>query len=75
DINNRVVAEGKDPKELKAQDIMSKPIEVFQKDEDITKVYKNMRDNKRIMCAVVDENKKFIGMITIGEALNCLAQH
>lgn len=74
DINNRVVAEGKDPKKIKAKEIMSKTVDVFKKDEEIAKVYKEMRDHKRLMSAIIDEKKKFIGMLTIGEALNCLAQ-
>lgn len=74
DINNRVVAEGKDPKKMKAKEIMSKTIDIFKKDEEVTTVYKEMRDHRRLMCAIVDEKKKFIGMLTLGEALNCLAQ-
>ena len=32
DINNRVVAEGKDPKKMKAKEIMSKTIDIFKKE-------------------------------------------
>lgn len=74
DMNNRIVAEGKDPKALKAKDIMSKPVELFKKNDDILEVYRKMKDKRRLICAVMD-GKKFIGMITLGEVVKGLAEH
>ena len=50
DINNRVVAEGKDPHNLQAKDIMSKPIELFQITDNVIEVYKKMKEKKRLIC-------------------------
>ncbi|MEK6901813.1 MAG: CBS domain-containing protein [Nanoarchaeota archaeon] len=72
DINNRVVAEGKDPHSLQAKDIMSKPIEVYDIHMDATDVYREMRDRKRLMCAVVDR-ETFMGMVTLGEVFKHVA--
>lgn len=72
DINNRVVAEGKDAHSLKAKDIMSKPIEVYDVHMEAADVYREMRDRKRMMCAVVD-HEVFIGMVTLGEVFKHVA--
>ena len=71
DINNRVVALGKDPKELKAKDIMSKPIEIYDLEDDVQAVYDKMIEKMRVMCAVT-KDKKMIGIITIHQLLKKL---
>lgn len=71
DMNNRVVAEGKNPNELKAKDIMSSPIEVQDVEDDVEDVYKKMIDKKRVMCAVVKKNK-MIGIVTLHQILKKL---
>lgn len=71
DINNRVVAEAKDPKALKAKDIMSKPVEVFKTEDDVKTVAEQMMKNNRVMNPVIKDNK-MVGIITINEALGRL---
>lgn len=71
DINNRAVAEGKDPNKVAAKDIMSKPIEVYDIEEEALKVYRSMAKNKRLLCAVT-KNKKFVGMLSIDALLHCI---
>ena len=68
DINNRIVAEGKDPKTMKAKDIMSKPIDVINFTDDVELVAKSMIQKSRAMNAVV-RDKKIVGIITITELL------
>ncbi len=68
DMNNKIVAEGKDPKSITAEDIMSAPIEVYDKEEDAIKVYKEMTANKRWTCAIV-EKKKFIGILSLNRLI------
>jgi len=70
DINNRVVSEGKNPMELTAKDIMTKPIDVIDLDDDVKKVSENMIEKNRIMNAVVRDGK-MIGIIAIHELLKC----
>ena len=71
DINNRIVAEGKNPKDLKAKNIMSKPIEVYEINELVEEAYKKMIEKKRVMGAVI-KDKKMIGIVTIHQLLKKL---
>jgi len=71
DINNRVVAEGKDPKILKAKDIMSKPIEVIDLEDDLEKWYNEMIKKNHVMSPVIKDNK-MIGIVTIHQILKNL---
>lgn len=71
DINNRVVAEGRDAHTLNAREIMSKPIRVVDVDEDIDGVYRNMVEKGHVMNAVVKEGK-MIGIITLHQILKNL---
>ena len=68
DINNRAVAEGKDPNSTTAQDIMSSPITSFDEQEDARTVYKACIDNKFPTCPIT-RDRKIIGIITIQELL------
>ena len=68
DINNRVVAEGKDPRALKAKDIMSRPVDIININDDIHTVSKGMMEKSRAMNPVVKENR-MVGIITLNELL------
>ena len=68
DINNRVVAEGKDAKDLKAKDIMSKPVDIVNFADDAEIVAKQMLEKHRVMNAVVKDNK-MVGIITLNQLL------
>lgn len=71
DINNRVVAEGEDPKKLKAKDIMSKPIEVLDIEDELEKWYDEMIKKNHVMSPVIKDNK-MIGIVTIHQILKNL---
>ena len=68
DINNRVVAEGKDAKSLKAKDIMSKPVDIVNITDDADATAKNMLEKHRVMNAVVKDNK-MVGIITLNQLM------
>ncbi len=74
DINNRVVAEGRDIKSIKAKDIMSKPIDVFNIDDDLNKVCENMLTKNHVMDAIT-KNNKMVGILTVHEALKAAKNH
>ncbi len=67
DINNRVVAESKNPEIVKAKDIMSKP-DVININADIHSVLKMMIEKNRSMNPVVKDNR-MVGIITLSELL------
>jgi len=71
DINNKIVAEGLDPKKVKARDIMSSPIDVFDLNDRAVDVYKEMLAKKRMNTAVV-EDKIFVGSVSINALFNYL---
>ncbi|MGM5488145.1 MAG: CBS domain-containing protein [Nanobdellota archaeon] len=68
DINNRVVAEGKDLADVVAKDIMSVPIEVRSEEEDVSSVADDMIEKGRAMNAVV-RDERMIGIVTLHELL------
>ncbi len=71
DVNNRIVAEGKDPTKLKARDVMTKPVDIIDINDDVGSVSKNMLAKNRVMGPVVNNNK-MIGIITLHQVLkNC----
>ncbi|PIN74092.1 hypothetical protein COV20_00565 [Candidatus Woesearchaeota archaeon CG10_big_fil_rev_8_21_14_0_10_45_16] len=69
DINNRLVAEGRDYSQTLAKDIMSKPVESFNLEEDTSDVGQKMLSKAWAMSPVVDENNKMVGIVTINQVL------
>ena len=69
DINNRVVAEGKDASKLKALDIMTSPIfltcDIYDKLDDI---FSKMVEHESYFCPVT-KDKKIYGVLTYGELI------
>ncbi|HII16436.1 TPA: CBS domain-containing protein [Candidatus Woesearchaeota archaeon] len=68
DINHRVVAAEKNPKLLKARDIMSKPIDIDELDTELEEVYTRMATKQRVMNAVAKDGK-MIGILTIHQVM------
>lgn len=72
DINNKVVAEGKDPKHVKAKDIMNK-VESVKAEQEIEYAYAIMRNFNTFTCPVVDEKDSLMGyykFADVCEAIN-----
>ena len=63
DMNNRVVAEGKNPVGLKAKDIMSRVEEIADVDEDVSEFLKKALEKNRVLSPVVKDNK-MVGIIS-----------
>ncbi len=68
DINNRVVAEGKNPAAIAAKDIMTKPVYAYEDTEDEKRAYHDCVKGNVATCAVTSKGK-LIGMVTIHELL------
>ena len=66
DINNKVVAEGKDPKKVTVKDVMNK-VESVKKDQEIEYAYAIMRNFNTFTCPVVDKNNELIGYYKFAE--------
>lgn len=67
DIVLRSTAEGKDPNSVKVAETMSSKVEFCLEDEDINKVAQRMEKNKIRRLPVIDDNKKLVGMISLGD--------
>lgn len=67
DIVIRVVAQGKDPRKTKVKDIMTEGIDYCYADDDIQDVSKKMTRQLHRRLPVVDENKKLVGMLSLGD--------
>ncbi len=68
DINNRLVAEAKDPKTTKAKDIMTKPVDIINVNDDAQLTAKSMVEHHRSMNPVVKDNK-MVGIITLNQLM------
>lgn len=71
DVSNRVVAEGKSPKDVKAKDIMSKPVESKDVNDSVKDAYELMVKNRRYSLAVTKEGK-LVGILPMNEAVGVL---
>ena len=63
DLNKRIVAPGKDPRKLKAMDIMSSPIVFAHPNDDLEAAVEKMERHKIKRLPVVDKGK-IVGIIT-----------
>lgn len=68
DINNRVVAESKDPAIATAKDIMSKPSHLVHLEDDADKLSRQMLHKGHVMNPVVKDSK-IVGIITLNQLL------
>lgn len=73
DINNKVVAENKNPESLKAKDIMNKLYLICDYDEDLCKIYTKMLEHKSFFVPVINENKLY-AILTYGELFEHIKQ-
>jgi CBS domain-containing protein len=69
DLNNRVVAEGKNPQTVKAKDIMTKNIIVYDDETDEYEAYKQCIREGRTACPVTSKGK-LVGVVTVQTLLN-----
>lgn len=73
DINNKVVAEEKDAKSIKAEEIMTQPILVKNVEDDVGEVYRTMM-NQNIYSVPIVEEGKLKGIITFNNILHFLTK-
>ena len=73
DMNNRVVAEGKDPSTMKAKDIMTSPIVSVESNLDEREAYGICVKNEIVTCPVTKDGK-VVGIVTINELVRKLTK-
>jgi CBS domain-containing protein len=67
DIICRGIADGADMSELRAGDVMSKPIIYCRADDELEYALRIMEKNKIRRLPVIDENKRLAGMLALGD--------
>lgn len=73
DLVRRVIADEKNPSHLKASDIMSAPVIAVASDTELEDAVMLMAKNNIRKLAVLDEDDKLIGVITVERLANELA--
>jgi signal-transduction protein with cAMP-binding, CBS, and nucleotidyltransferase domain len=74
DVNNRVVATGKDPARTLAKEIMTKDLIIKDFSDNVTQAYLEMIKLNKFSC-VITEKGKLKGMLDMKEAMNCLVKN
>ena len=67
DIVLRVMSNGKDPKSMKARDVMTSGIVYCRTDQSIGDAIHLMEDKKIRRLPVIDTDKRFVGMLSLGD--------
>ena len=73
DINNRLVAENKNPMKTKAEEIMTAPILTKDINENLTQAYIEMI-KENIFSVPITENEKLKGTLELKEAMEKLVK-
>ena len=71
DLVNEVLAEGKDPRKLKAKNVMVCPVHILDSNDSIFKAYFEMVKKNIYSCPVVDKGR-LIGSLTLHDALKSM---
>lgn len=69
DIVSKIVAKNKDPKKVKLEKVMSKPLKAIYAHQTIQDAALAMRQNKIKRLAVLDKDNKLVGIITQGDLI------
>lgn len=69
DIIHKILAKGKDPYKVPAEEIMSKPLRVVRPETTIEDAAKAMRENKVKRLPVVNEDNELIGVLSEGDIM------
>ena len=67
DITVRAVAEGKNPEDVKARDIMTAKTYYCYDDQDVEEVCNNMGEIQVRRLPVVNRDKRLVGIVTMGD--------
>ncbi|MGH6802986.1 MAG: CBS domain-containing protein [Methyloceanibacter sp.] len=74
DIAVRAFANGKDLSKLEAKDVMSKDVIFCRDSEEAEDAIRIMEDNKVRRLPVLNEAKKLVGMVSLGDISHALSQ-
>jgi CBS domain-containing protein len=67
DIAIRAVADGRDPNEVRAADVMSEGVEYCYQDDDLGHAAQIMREKQIRRLVVLNHDKRLIGILSLGD--------
>ncbi|WP_373998979.1 CBS domain-containing protein [Bdellovibrio bacteriovorus] len=70
DITIRVVAQGKDPRRTKVEEVMSEGINYCFEEDSIEEVNEKMSRHQHRRLPVVNKDKRLVGMVSLGDVAN-----
>jgi CBS domain-containing protein len=74
DFIEKLLAEGKNLKDLKITNIMSQPVALIQAEEDVSKAFEFMKILKVRRLAVMDDSE-LVGIITTNDIVNNMVEY
>jgi CBS domain-containing protein len=74
DITVRIVAEGKNPEQMRARDAMSQPVLRIAADEDIDTLSRLMEKNQVRRVVVLDGDRQIVGMVAQADLARALPE-
>jgi len=74
DMVRRVIAEGRDPKQTRIEEIMTTPIIYVNLDDDLIKVSRMMASKGLVSVPVVDSNEELVGILTINDIARVMSE-
>ncbi len=74
DIITKVLAQGRDPAQVKLRDVMAKPVTTISEELDILDATRQMSQSKVRRCAVVNAEGKLTGVIALDDILMCIGE-
>lgn len=67
DIVVRAIAQGKDPKQVQVQEVMSKQVLYCYEDQTLEEIAKNLADNQIRRLPVLNRQKRLVGILSLGD--------
>lgn len=75
DIAIRCVAAEHDPQACTVSDIMNPKVMYCLQDDDLASCAQNMQQNQVTRLAVLDQNKRLVGIVSHGDIAKCMLEH
>ena len=69
DIIEKIVADGKNPENVKSSDIMSSPVVVLEEEDDLKEAVSIMTKNNFLSIPVVSSENKMLGVVSIYDVI------
>ncbi|MBI2064648.1 MAG: CBS domain-containing protein [Candidatus Yanofskybacteria bacterium] len=73
DFNNKIIAQNKNPKGIKAEEVMESPVWTIDANESVRDAYYKMIELNRFAIPIIEKGK-IIGILSLNEALRLMVE-